>query len=34
MFFNYAGTCTKLPAKVSPSVAAAKLNSWLLFRKK
>jgi len=35
MFFNYAGTCTKsLPQKLSPSVAKAKFDSWMLFRKK
>jgi hypothetical protein len=34
MFFNYAGSCTKMPDKVTPSVAKAKFNSWMLFRKK
>lgn len=35
MFFNFAGSCTRsLPPKITPAVARAKFDSWMLFRKK
>ena len=33
MFFNHAGT-RSLPEKIIPSVAKAKMKSWLIFRRK